>query len=153
MFDRVRAAALAALQAQDELLLTLRDYNKSSDGNPLSGDDVELLRQLVFRKIYPVSAFGVLVKQDQTVASATLMARYLGSGVDADRGFGGFVFDLSTILSDLVEVRGEQCLLDLVKHPQFNKDLLNDSRFVECLSFALDIDAGEISAWIHQQSE
>jgi hypothetical protein len=152
MFDQVRTAALAALKAQDDLLQALRDYSNDPSQIPPSTTDVSTLRELVFRKIYPVAAFSVLLKLDAETAIEVLLARYLGDTVDADRGFGGFIFDLSTMLSDLVEFGGLQSLRDLLNHPRFNNSLKADPRFIECLSSAADLEESDALKFVNSSS-
>jgi hypothetical protein len=148
MFDRVRKAALAALQAQDELLAAWREYSKQPDEVTLSESDAILLQQLVFRRIYPANAFKALVRYSLDDGISALLRRYLGSGVSPDNGFGGFVFDLSTMLTDLVEIGGEAALRHLIDHPGFNRAMLSEPRFIESACEALDMETGDWRAWL-----
>ena len=154
MFDQVRQAMLTVLKSHDNLLLALREYSTAAAGGGcLTDQDISMLSELIARKIYPVPAFSLLVKENQEIAIDTLLARYAGSNVDVERGFGGFIFDLSTMLSDLFESGGNDLLRSLINHPHFSRYLLTDVRFIECLGFALDLESDGVKVWISQTME
>jgi len=144
----LREAASLALRAQDALL----DAWRRTPPDPLPADagpdDVRLLRDLIIRRIYPLPAFGALVRIDPTAAVEVLLSRYVGRGVDPDRKFGGYAFELSGMLGDLAEACGEKALRDLLSHPEFNGRLLADRRFVESLAYTLDIEPDQVGKWI-----
>ena len=148
MFERVRKAAITAIQAQEDLLVAWRDFNSQNETLPASDADAGLLHQLVWRKIYPLPAFTALVRMDRDAALTTLLRRYLGSGVNPDSGFGGFVFDLSSMLADLVEVGGEDELIRLITHPDFNRAMLTEPRFIESVCFAFDMELDQFPGWL-----
>jgi len=153
MFEQVRIAAKAAMESQDALLHAFREYEGIGMDHRLTDDDYCILRHLVWAKIYPVSAFSVLVKHNQDIAIEVLLSRYVGHGVDPDSGFGGLTFDLSSMLSDLVEVGGERLLKSFLHHPRFNKHFLDDPRFRESLGFALDTDLEGVQEWLSMKTE
>lgn len=150
MFERVRQAAIAAIRADDELLAAWRDFTKQNGQLPTSDADIGLLQQLVWQKIHQLNAFGALVRLNREAAINILLRRYLGSGVSPDRGFGGFFSDMSSMLSDLVEVGGAEALKALINHPNFNPEMLADHRFVEAACEAVDIQQAAFTEWISQ---
>ena len=100
-FDHVREAARKAIESHDALLSAWRRYDALHAELPSAEGDIHLLEDLVYRKIYPSNAFEILARVDCDLAIAALLRRYLGRGVDYDRGFGGFIFEMGTMLSDL----------------------------------------------------
>jgi hypothetical protein len=146
--EGLRSAARQALEAQDKLLhawrsLTSADYNFFDKCR-----DIDIMKQLVWRRIYPINAFAVLVKIDKYAALDLLLTLYLGDTVDPDAKFGGYVFELSSMLDDLREACGETVLRELINHPKFNKRRLNDSRVVEAFTDSLDIDPTHFIDWL-----
>lgn len=146
-----RSAAEHALQAHDELLDAWRRQKASVVLPHATSEDVELLRQLIVRKIYPVNAFEVLARIDHSAAIEVLLARYLGDGVDPDTKFGGFTFELSSMLDDLKEAHGQSALRSLIENPRFRRDLLMDPRVIEAFTNALDMSPDEFPHWAAQQ--
>ena len=144
----LREASLLALQAQDALLAAWRRTPLDALLQAAGPDDVRLFRELVVRRIYPLNAFEALVRINPTAVVEVLLSRYVGSGVDPDRKFGGYSFELSGMLGDLAEVCGESALGDLVAHPRFNPRLFADRRFVESLADALSVEPDRIGPWL-----
>jgi hypothetical protein len=149
--EGLRSAARQALEAQDQLLNAWRSLDSSDLDSLCEQDDLELLKQLILRRIYPVNAFAVLARVDKYAAIDVLISLYLGDSVDPDRKFGGYTFELSSILDDLREIHGETALRELIDHPKFNKIRLSDSRVIEAFSDSLDIDASLFSGWLENQ--
>lgn len=146
-FDALRRAAEVALEAQEALQAAWRQW--SSLGSPsLTPEDVRLLKTLIVSRIYPINAFGLLVAADPLGAMEMLLSRYVGRGVDPDRKFGGYVFELSSMLTDLVESQGESRLRQLLEHPSFNKALLTDERVISSIGEALGMERPETQNWI-----
>lgn len=102
----------------------------------------------MYRKIYPINAFGVLAVCSVEKAIQALLTRYLGRGVSPDRGFGGFAFDMSSMLDDLKSAGGEIALRQLLDHPNFNPSLLTDDRFREALRESLGVDESTLQLWL-----
>src|SRR5580704_3239967 len=132
--EGLRTAARQALKAQDDLLHAWRSLSPTDHDDFVKNGDLELLQQLIARRIYPINAFSVLVKCDKHAALEMLLARYLGDAVDPDTKFGGYVFELSSMIDDLRVAHGEVALRELIEHPRFNKLRLNDERVVEAMT-------------------
>ncbi len=147
MNDRLRQAAQQAIAANDQLLEAWRTWSREGKPAPFS-DDVPLLQELIHRKIYPINAFEVLARLDIEAAINALLGRYLGLHVSPDRGFGGFEFDMWSMLDDLVLFGGESALLRLIHHPDFNAEMLLDPRFRRSVCEALELDDAAFASWI-----
>jgi hypothetical protein len=147
--EALRLAARRAIEAHDELSAQWRS-SQSASICLQSAEDVELLKQLVLRRIDPVNAFAALCRIDKSGAIAVLLRRYIGEGVDPDRKFGGFGSELWIMLDDLCEEHGEDALRDLVHHPQFNRSALRDPRVVEAFADSLDIEVGKFPDWLKE---
>ena len=102
---------------------------------------VQLLCRLIIARIFPANAFEFLVKADLDAAFEMLLRRYVGKGVCPDTKFGGYQFELSTMLTDLVETQGETSLYRLLQHANFNRDLFSDQRLLDSIYKALDIES------------
>lgn len=146
--ENLRLAAIAAIQTQDDLLNAWRAFDEQSEDFVLSEEDIGLLRILVFRKIYPINAFALLSRSHLDSALEILLSRYLGQNVDPDRGFGGVVYDLGSMLTDIYSIGGEPAILRLITHAQFNTVMLSENRFIESLAIALDKDESEVIQWL-----
>ena len=137
MSEHLRQAAQQAIKSQTELLEAWRSWSQDRTITTFSPADVPLLRELIFRKIYPINAFDLLVQLDREAAVNALLSAYLGSEVDPDSGFGGFQFDMNSMLSDLVASGGDTALGNLIAHPDFNRRMLSDPRFITACCEAL----------------
>jgi hypothetical protein len=146
--EGLRSLARQALEVQDRLLQAWTDLAPGDCRCFDEPGDRELLEQLILRRIYPVNAFALLVQIDKQAAIDVLLRRYLGDTVDPDTKFGGYAFELSTMLDDLREAHGESALRELVNHPMFNKRRLNDDRVVEAFTDSLGIDKSRLSEWL-----
>ena len=147
MTGRLRQAARQAIAAHDELLEAWREWSREGKPPPTS-DDLALLEELVYRKIYPINAFELLTRLDIEAAITSLLGRYLGLHISPDRGFGGFQFEMSSMLDDLVLVGGERAMLRLIHHPGFNQDMLLDPRFRASACASLQFDDAAFTSWL-----
>lgn len=148
MSDHLRQAAQQAVKSQTELLEAWRSWSQDRATASFSAADVPLLQELIFRKIYPINAFELLVQLDREAAVNALLSAYLGSAVDPDSGFGGFQFDMNSMLSDLVTVGGDAALESLIAHADFNRRMLSDTRFITACCEALQIEPTARPAWL-----
>src|SRR5262249_32155967 len=143
----LRSAARRALEVQDELLNAWKHLDPGDLTLLDSAEDIDLLQELIRRRVYPVNAFAALANVARPAAIDLLFSRYLGHAVDPDTKFGGYVFELSAMLDDLYEAHGQSALRDLVHDPRFNRRLLNDDRVVAAFADALDLDVEQVCAW------
>ncbi len=146
--DGLREAMIAALLAQDNLLAAWQKIEPAALASMNTPTDIDRLRQLIIRGIYPVNAFEAMARNDLAAATDILLSRYLGVGVDPDRKFGGYAFELDSMLDDLREVGGEHALRSLVTHEHFARHLFNDRRVVEAFASALNIPADRFQDWV-----
>jgi hypothetical protein len=151
--EALRSAGRDALDAQDALLAAWRDLEPEDFASLAGPPDVGLFVRLIERRVYAVPAFGALAKVDITAARDVLLSRYLGRGVDPDRKFGGYVFELASMLDELRQAGGPEALMDLIDQPDFSPERLADRRFVEAFSEALEIEPEEVPEWIRQAHE
>lgn len=143
----VRAAGRRTLEVQDELLSAWRHLDPGDLSLLGSPEDINLLQELIRRRIYPLNAFAALVKVARPAAVDVLFSRYLGHTVDPDTKFGGYAFELGTMLDDLCDAHGQLALRDLVRDSRFTRRLLDDDRVVGAFAEALDIDLEQVSDW------
>jgi hypothetical protein len=143
----LRSAARRALEVQDELLNAWKHLDPGDLSSLDSAEDIDLLQELIRRRIYPLNAFAALAKVARPAAFDLLFSRSLGHGVDPDTKFGGYAFELGAMLDDLCEAHGQSALSDLVHDPRFNRRLLNDDRVVAAFADVLDIDVEQVCAW------
>jgi hypothetical protein len=148
----LRAAGRRALEVQDELLSAWKRLDPDDLRLLGSPEDLDLLQELILRRIYPVNAFAALVKVSRHAAVDMLFSRYLGHPVDPDTKFGGYAFELSAMLDDLREAHGEAALRDLIGDPRFHRHLLNDDRVVSAFADALDTDVEHFCEWTRGES-
>lgn len=73
---------------------------------------------------------------------------YLGKGVHPDNKFGGYTFELSTMLDDLREIAGEYALWQLIHLDAFDRNRLDDPRVREAFCDALDISQQDFGDWL-----
>lgn len=146
--DNLQKAAELALRAADGLLLAWRQLD--AEDHELIGKfiDPAVLRKLVYRRLYPVNAFAAIARADKGAAIDILIEWYLGDTVDPDSKFGGYSFELESMLDDLREKWGELGLRELIAHPNFNKDRLKDRRVIEAFAATLDMDDGQFVEWL-----
>jgi hypothetical protein len=147
----LRDAARRAIGVNDELSEAWRNLPDADAPKVASRDDVPLLCELIKLRILPANAFGLLVRLDLEAAVEMLLRRYVGEGVDPDRKYGGFEYELSCMLRDLVEVRGPSQLRKLLTHPEFNSRLFADDRLLTSISEALDINTDQVHGWLESQ--
>ena len=115
--------------------------------------DIELLCELITRRIYPVNAFELLARIDLNAAFRVLLDLYVSSQVNPDRKFGGYYFELSIMLDDLKEIGGEQALRRLLALDRFDRRKLADHRVVDAFSEALEIEPEEFQTWLASSTE
>jgi len=149
--NALRSAATQALDCQDKLLQVWRDLSPDEYVHLTEPNDVELLVQLIKQRIYPINAFGALVRIDKRAALDALLSRYVGDGVNPDGKFGGYYFELATMLDELCESWGETALLELINHPRFNQDRLKDQRVINALADALNIEDTQVAGWLRRK--
>jgi hypothetical protein len=143
----LRSAGKRAVQVQDELLNAWKQLDPGDLSLLDSPEDISLLQELIFRRVYPVNAFAALAKVARPIAVDLLFSRYLGHAVDPDSKFGGYAFELGAMLDDLREAHGQAALRDVVRDPRFNRQLLNDDRVLGAFADALDIDVEQVCEW------
>jgi hypothetical protein len=145
-----RKVAREALQAHDALVGLWRNV-VASDFAEASPEDVNLLKSLILRRIYPVNAFEVLVSLSPESAIEMLLARYLGKSVDPDKKFGGFEFELESMLDDLCRIAGKEQIANMLNNEQFSIASLDDSRVRRILAEVLELDESQVFAWAESQ--
>lgn len=148
--QQLRRAGAEALRAQHELLNAWRGMQKS-DAADATLDDVCLLKEMFIQRIYPINAFELICAVDLQCAIELIINLYLGVNVDPDTKFGGFQFELDSLIGDLKEAGGLQKIIQLVNHPRFALDRVDDQRVCEVLSNVLEIDTGMVSQWVQTQ--
>ncbi len=152
--DDLRTAAAEAVRAPDKLLEVWRHVEESKLALDSNSNDIALLREADRpADISQQRFYGLLVQFDREAAIELLLSRYLGKAVDPDTKFGGFEFELATMLEDLREAGGEECLGKLVRHPQFSMGRIADQRVRRVFSEVLRLDEKQISAWVQSQQE
>jgi hypothetical protein len=110
---------------------------------------VAALEDLVVKRVLIQPAFTLLARLDLERSKALLLRRYVGQGVSADRKFGGYQFELSTLLTELVDIGGTKSLADLILEGSFDEHKLTDPRVLESICDALSLDSVElVHAWL-----
>jgi hypothetical protein len=143
-FEEFRKAARSAIEAHQSLLESWKRLDGQDYTREASPDDVRLLKDLIIRRIYPANIFEVLARVDWDAASAILLSRYLGKGVDPDTKFGGYSFELSSLLEDYCEKGGYHAIRSLLSHPDFDRAKLSDPRVSEVLCSLLHIEPEQL---------
>jgi len=144
-----RTVAQRVLDADSEMLEFWRNVDASELSEHANAADVQILRKLIFARIHVLPAFGVLSRLDRCLAFDVLISRYVGVPVSPYRKFGGFVFELSTMLDDLCEIHGEQALRDLIATTGFDIGKLGDPNVIQSFCEALDLDDAEsFHSWL-----
>jgi predicted metal-dependent hydrolase len=147
--DVLRSAAERALESHNALLAAWRQLSEQ-DLSSFTLGDVDLLQRLVLSRIYPINAFAVLARLDKQAAIDVLLGRYVGNAVDPDTKFGGYTFELSSMLEDLAEAQGEESLRELLNRPNFAASRLHDPRVIAAIGDALNINSAEVVKWLNQ---
>lgn len=110
---------------------------------------VDLLSRLFVMRIEVLRCFELLLSLDSRKAIRLLFDLYLGPGVAPDRKFGGYEGELWVMLDDLVEIRGESALRELVGSPSFDRLKLGDPRLIRALCNVLSLEEPEqLGAWL-----
>ncbi|HEX7380384.1 MAG TPA: hypothetical protein VF278_24930 [Pirellulales bacterium] len=144
-----RLAAKEAIESHDVLAELWRQMPVAETAQRCAESDIELLRQLIEYRIFPVNAFELLARIDLRQAYSALLSRYVGKGVSPDGKFGGYYFELSVMLDDLKEIGGEEALRSLIALDDFDRRKLTDPRVVNSFSDALDMEPNEFDAWLN----
>jgi hypothetical protein len=140
-----RRAAAQALEANDALHQANRGLAFSTRLEP---SDIPVLRELIVRRIDVLPAFSRLVILDPQAARKVLLDRWLGYGVDPDTKYGGYAFELSSMLDDLREAGGDAALREVISDPRFARERLSDPRVLDSLGFALDKTSAQVKRWL-----
>lgn len=148
--EKLRRAGSEALRCHDVLLEAWRALQES-DIAEATNEDASFLRSMIIRRIYPVNAFGLLVRIDQDAAIEVLLSRYLGVDVDPDTKFGGFEFELATMLDDLLEIGGTHRIAQLVSDSRFSIERMEDLRVLRVLGGVLQMEDEMVPNWIRSQ--
>lgn len=146
--DGLRAAAAQALTTNKALFEVWRELPVSEVAQCCTQADVKWLRELMMRRIYPANAFELLARIDVDAAIEALLDRHLGAGVDPDTKFGGYLFELATMLDDLVEIAGPETLRRLIQRDGFGRKHLNDRRVISAFSEALELNEEQWDGWV-----
>lgn len=122
-----------------------------SDCEALSSDERESLcgdlEQLILLRVEVLNAFELMVRLDPKRSARLLLRLYLGRGVSPDTKFGGYEFELSTMVDDLVEFEGAEALAELVRSARFDPSKLDDPRVARSFSEALSCEPDELRQW------
>lgn len=98
-----------------------------------------VLEEAILYGIDVMHAFDVLAGLSCEAALAVLHERYLGHG-DPDKTHHGYQTQLSSMLCDLVEHHGEAAIRQVLDSPRFAPTRLDDSRVMEAMLEALELD-------------
>ncbi len=93
----------------------------------------------------------MLVTLSPESAIEMLLARYLGKSVDPDRKFGGFEFELDSMLDDLCKIAGKDQLSILIQNENFAPSSLEDARVRRSSAEALELDESQVPTWVESQ--
>lgn len=145
-----RKAANEALQAHDALISVWRNAI-ASDFSRAEPDDLCLLKNLILRRIYPVNAFEMLASLSPESAVDMLLARYLGTSVDPDKKFGGFEFELESMLGDLCRIGGKEQISTMINKENFSVSSLKDPRVRRVLAEVLELEEDQVLTWVESQ--
>ncbi len=124
----------------------------SSSASDLNDEDCRvlgpLLEALILRRVEVLPSFELLLTVDPGRGSSLLLRRYLGQGVNVDGKFGGYEFELATMLDDLVELGPTMSLDALVQSDQFDLGKLQDPRVRRAFAEALSLEPTEVQDWV-----
>lgn len=137
-FDAYRRLLAAARAMPSDDLSSLRDLV-----------DPNMLVELVKNRILPGKAFEALLAIDQERALHVLFQRFIGD-INPDRCYGGFTYDLSSMLRHLRSTTGDEGIRGILNNPSFNRTMLSDIRFLQAVADALDIDESDAPSWLQQ---
>lgn len=149
LIQSFRSMAAEAIESHNALSELWRKLPMPDAARHCDETDVELLHKLIKYRIYPVNAFELLARIDLDQALQALLSRYVGEGVSPDGKFGGYSFELSTMIDDLKEIAGEQALRRLISLPGFDHKKLADPRVIASFADALDIEPDEFQQSLH----
>jgi len=139
--------AVTALQARFRSGVSGHEALPDAEREALGGE----LERLILLGIEVLNAFELLVRIDPARAVELLLRRYLGRGVSPDTKFGGYEFELSTMVDDLVEIQGEGALAELVASERFDPGKLDDPRVLRSFSEALSCEPDEVRTWYRRR--
>ena len=138
-----------ALKLNQEFINYWHSVDLNELAKNLTVEDAPMLEELILKRIEVLNLFELLLKIDPGRAKNILVRRYLGESVSPDTKFGGFEFELSTMLDDYNEILGEKALVDLINHPEIEIRRLKDTRVLRSLTEALDFnDENESLNWV-----
>jgi len=140
-------AARRATDASSELQELWREIPEDAFLGVQEREVSELLWKLIYYRISPAAAFGALRKCDMSRARDALIRFYVGKGLNPDRKYGGYVFELDTMIGDLFEEGGETALRLLVNDAQFDPEKFSDPRVIGVFAEVLDIEPAEVLPW------
>lgn len=144
----LRQSAAAALDANGALSSTCRHILSSGLHSDLAQEDIDILKKLIISRVCSIDAFELLVKIDRTASIEMLIRRYLGIGVDPDKKYGGYQFELENMLSDFVTTWGDTALCELFTHHDFDQFRFTDLRVQASIAEALNVEVSEVPKWI-----
>ncbi len=117
----------------------------------LKEEDAVLLQQLILALIEVLPLFEILLHLDPKRAKDILLRRYVGTGIDPDTKFGGYEFELSSMLDDYQKILGETKFEELFTDPGFDRDKLSDPRMKRSLMEVLNFNTErDVDKWIKQ---
>lgn len=146
------SAFARALDALEVLRIELRDTDLRSwpvDLTPAEREAaVDLLKRSLAGRAELLCTFELLANLDVGVAKDQLLRFYLGQ-VCPDTKYGGYVFELETMLDDLTILHGEPALRALVRANDFDRLKLGDGRVVRSFCEALSLESiDEFREWL-----
>ena len=147
--DELLDAARNALNASRALQESWKSVDLAQLSRSLTPSDIDLVEQLILSRVDVLNAFELLVRCAPGRAEAVLMARYLGKDVSPDTKYGGFLFELDSMLNDWVEVQGKESLRHLFR--AVSPERIADARVLTAVRDVLDLrDVDEAHKWLRE---
>jgi len=141
--------AQQVLNAYDELDAFWVSNHKESIQIDFNQNEIDIIKQLILTRLDILNSFEILVKADLNEAISILNRRYFGKHVDPDTKYGGFEFEISSMLSDVVEFAGEKALINILTSEKNSTKILNDERVLRAIEEAMDFgDLDEVRSWL-----
>lgn len=135
--------ARKAIKAHEEVYEFWNIYSKESvvESQGKSAEDViPLLKEMIIKRIEIANCFELLVRLDFNEALDVLESRYLGDTVCLYTKFGGIQNELALMLSDYLEIRGEDSFMEEIIKKYLLSEKMNDPKVISAFCEALDID-------------
>lgn len=152
--EQFRQIAHDAVESQNRLLSFWRACNTPEFSADCNITDVELLSELILLRIFPINAFSLLVLLDKERSIDVLLSRYIGRDVDPDTKYGGFEFELSSMLDDFFSSFGIDAISDIICRNNYSSDKIKgDIRIMRTLSHAVNVDESELIDFIQQRKD